>query len=99
MKNCTLRAFLKRLGAKSLADCHNLPYTVECIGLDRIRTDDCRYEYELGSRVNWLKKNCSGRFDAGPLRDDAGNCVGRTFYFEREGDALIFKERFADEIR
>lgn len=99
MRNITLRVLSEQMGARSIAEAHTFPYTVECIGLDRSRTDDCRYEYELGSRVNWLKKNCFGRFDAGPLRDDAGDCVGRTFYFEQERDALIFKKRFADAIR
>jgi hypothetical protein len=71
----------------------NLTHVVDCHGLTLDNLDPGRFRGELRSREAWIKDQCQGDYQIGPLRA-GGRIVGRRFSFADMTEAAAFKVWF-----
>jgi hypothetical protein len=83
------------VGISIHSDASNLTHVVDCHGLTLDNLPPDRFRGELRSREAWIKNQCQGGYQIGPLRDIEGRVVGRRFRFEDMTEASAFKLVFA----
>jgi hypothetical protein len=75
----------------------DLTHVVDCHGLTLDNLDPDRFRGELRSREAWIKDQCQGGYQIGPLRV-GGRVVGRRFSFADMTEATAFKMVFPTQL-